>query len=265
MRYARLWTTIGAAACAPLSIAPAAAQDVEEEPRRTRVGIGVQLVPSYPGSDEVSIRPLFDLARTRGDRPYEFEAPDEGIGFPVIRSGGFAFGPAFGFEGKREAEDAGAALPEVDFTFEVGGFVQYSFSDNVRARIEVRQGIGGHEGLIGTAGVDYVARGGNDWQFSIGPRVTFADDNYQDAYFSVSPQAAITSGLPAYAAKGGVQSAGAVIGFIQQLSPRWGVYSYAKYDRLVGNAADSPIVRQYGSRDQLSGGLAITYTFGRMN
>ena len=31
------------------------------------------------------------------------------------------------------------------------------------------------------------------------------------------------------------------------------------YDRLIRDAADSPIVRQLGSRDQFSGGIALTY------
>jgi outer membrane protein len=59
-----------------------------------------------------------------------------------------------------------------------------------------------------------------------------------------------------------VQAVGVTAGYLRQLTPRWGIYSYAKYDRLVGDAADSPIVRQFGSRDQFSGGLALTYTFG---
>ena len=52
-----------------------------------------------------------------------------------------------------------------------------------------------------------------------------------------------------------------VIGYIQQLSERWGIYTYAEYDRLVDDAANSPVVTTYGSRDQYSGGIALTYTF----
>jgi molecular chaperone DnaK (HSP70) len=32
-------------------------------------------------------------------------------------------------------------------------------------------------------------------------------------------------------------------------------------ERLVGDAAKSPIVRQFGSRDQLSAGIGLSYTF----
>jgi MipA family protein len=244
------------------SAAPAVAEEAKE-PRRTRVGAGVQAVPSYPGSDAFSLRPLVDVSRTRGTKDYAFEAPDESFGFPVIRSGGFAVGPALGFEGSRSAKDVGAALPKVGFTVEAGAFVQYAFSESFRVRGELRQGIGGHKGLVGTVGGDYVARNGNDWLLSLGPRLTFADRKYHQAYFSVRPEDALPSGLPAYAAASGLSAIGAAAGYIKQLTPRWGIYSYAKYDRLVGDPADSPIVRSYGSSNQFSGGLALTYTFGR--
>jgi outer membrane scaffolding protein for murein synthesis (MipA/OmpV family) len=240
----------------------APAQD-REEPRRTRVALGPQVVPSYPGSDKVSFRPLIDVARARGDKPFEFEAPDESFGFSILQSGGFSVGPVLGFEGERKAKDVGAAVPKVDFTFEVGGFVEYQLSEPLRVRAEARRGVNGHEGWIGVVSADYVARDKDKWLFSIGPRVTFGDDRYHRAYFGVTPAAAATSGLPAFDAKGGLQAVGATAGFIRQLTPRWGIYSFARYDRLVDDAGRSPIVRGFGSRNQLSGGLALTYTFGR--
>lgn len=233
-----------------------------DEPRRTRIAIGPQLVPSYPGSDEFSLRPLIDVSRAPAGEPFAFEAPDESFGFSVVKSGGFAFGPSLGFEGKRDSEDIGAQLPETGFSFEVGAFVQQEFGDNMRVRAEARQGVSGHEGFISVLSADYVAREGLSQEFSIGPRLTITDDRYQDAYFSVRPEDAAAAGLPAFDASGGLQAVGAAAAYIRQLSPRWGVYSFVKYDRLVGDPADSPIVAGYGSRDQFSGGIAITYTFG---
>jgi outer membrane protein len=258
-----LSASCGAAALLVLAGAmPAHAQDDDEGPRRTRIGAGVQVVPKYPGADGLSIRPLLDLSRTRGDRPFEFEAPDESAGFPLIRAKGFAFGPAVGFEGQRRGRDVGTDLPKVGFTVEPGAFVQYSFADSFRLRAEVRHGVGGHKGLISNVSADYVARNGDDWLFSIGPRMTITNDRYNRAYFSVLPEDAADAGLPAYRAKGGVQALGAAAGFSTQFSRQWGIFAYGKYDRLVGDAADSPIVREYGSRDQFSAGAALTYTFG---
>jgi len=263
-RRVHAWRTAPLAVVALAAIGtPAAAQEDRDEPRRTRVGLGAQLVPSYPGADRFSIRPLVDVARARGDEVFEFEAPDESFDLAIVHGGGFAFGPALGFEGNRSAKDVGAALPKVGFTFEAGGFVQYAFSENARLRAEVRKGIGGHKGLIANISADLVARQGDEWLVSIGPRVTLADKDYHRAYYSVTPASSATSGLPVYSAGGGVQAVGLTAGFIKQFSPRWGIYGYAKYDRLVGDAAGSPIVRTYGSADQFSGGLSLTYTFGR--
>lgn len=40
----------------------------------------------------------------------------------------------------------------------------------------------------------------------------------------------------------------------------FGLYGYAGYDRLTGEAKDSPIVAA-GKKDQFSAGLALTYRF----
>lgn len=238
------------------------ATEADGPSRRTRVALGPQLVPSYPGSDGVSLRPLIDVARAPAGEPFEFEAADESFGFPLVRSGGFSFGPSLGIEGKRDAGDIGAQLPETGFSFEIGAFAQQVFGDSFRLRAEGRQGVSGHEGFISQFSADYFLRDGLVQEFSFGPRVTITDGRYQDAYFSVSPADAVAAELPAYDAAGGVQAVGVAAAFIRQFTPRWGIYSYVKYDRLVGDPADSPIVTGYGSRNQFSGGLALTYTFG---
>jgi outer membrane protein len=203
----------------------------------------------------------FDIAR--GDDPFKFEAPDDGFGIEIINSNGFAFGPVANFEDARKAEDVGTALPEVEFSAELGAVLKYELGDRWRVRGEIRKGLTGHKGWVGTLGADMILRDADRWLFSIGPRVTWSDDRYQDAWFSVAPADAAPSGLPAYDADGGIQAYGATASALTQFSTRWGLSAYAKYDRLTGDAADSPIVLTYGSRDQFSGGLALTYTFGR--
>lgn len=259
-------TNLVAAACTFIlaSSFPISSADAQEArgDRRIRIGLGPQLVPSYPGSDGFSLRPLVDVSVGRGDDVFPFEAADESFGFSVINEGGFGIGPALGLEGSRTAGDVGAPLDKVSTTFEAGAFIQYAFGPGFRLRAEARRGVGGHDGWIGNVGADFVTRRGDDYLFSIGPRVTLADRRYHRAYFGVTPAESARTGLAAYAPGGGVQAVGATAGFLAQLNKRWGIYSYAKYDRIVGDAGRSPVVRTYGSRDQLSGGVALTYTFG---
>jgi outer membrane protein len=257
--------SLAAGALAIAFAASATAQETTEqpeEPRRYRVSAGLQLTPRHPGADDFQPSPMVNLDIARGDDPYKFEAPDDGFGIEIIEANGFSFGPIANFEDARTAEDVGTDLPKVDFSLELGGVVKYELGDRFRIRAELRKGVTGHKGWVGTAGADLIFRDADRWLFSVGPRVTWSDNRYQDAWFSVAPEDSAPSGLPAYDAGGGIQAYGATASAITQFSQRWGLSAYAKYDRLTGDAADSPIVLVHGSRDQFSGGLALTYTFG---
>lgn len=233
----------------------------QREPRRYRVALGVQLVPSFAGADRTSLKPFWDFNSARGDDPFPFEAPDESSGFTIVETGGIEFGAALNFENGRNYRVPG--IGKVGNSFEVGGFAQTMIRPDLRARIELRRGLGGHEAWVGVASVDYVARKGDSRLFSIGPRVTLADARYQRSYFGVSAAEAAATGLPAYRPDAGIHAVGANIGYLHQLSDRWTLHSYARYDRLTGDAADSPLVRAHGSRDQFSTGIGIGYTFRR--
>lgn len=242
---------------------PVAAQEgADASAKRTRLILGPQLAPSWPGADRFSLGPYVDLSRAPEGEAFAFEAPDESFGSPLVHSGNLSFGPAFGFIGKRTAGKLGAPLPKVGMTVEAGGFAQISLTPAMRVRVEGRKALSGHKGWVGEVSADYVVRDGDDWLFSVGPRVTLGDAKFHRAYFGVDPAAAAASGLPAYRPGGGVQSVGATAGYLRQLNSHWGLAVYGRYDRLVGDAARSPVTREFGSRNQPSVGVALSYTFG---
>lgn len=264
-RRARLRPKISSAfALAVLALIPipAEAQDDDEGAREIRVTLGPRLIPSFPGAREVRLRPYVDLSRRRGDQSFPFRAPDENPSKAIYNRGGLAFGPALGFVGNRSRGDVGG-LDKVGFTIEAGAFVRYWLSSDFRLSAEARQGINGHGALIGLIGVDYVLRDRDKWLLSFGPRLTVASGRFARTYFGVTPREAAATGVPAYSPDAGPTAAGAVVGLRRQLSRRWGVLAYAKYDRLLGDAASSPVVDRFGSRNQWSGGLAASYVFGR--
>ncbi|WP_212611443.1 MipA/OmpV family protein [Sphingomonas gellani] len=242
---------------------PALAQDAKDAPRRYRVALGPQVLPSYPGADGSRLRPLMDLDRARGDTPFPFEAPDESFGPGLLRTNGFEFGPAVGLDGRRTRGDTDDRLPRIRSAVEIGGFVNYQVAPAFRLRTEVRRGVRGHHGWISTIGADYVTRDADRWLFSLGPRVTLSDGRYNRTYFGISPADAVAAGLPAYRPGAGLQALGGTAGLIRQFTPHWGIYAYAKYDRLVDDVGRSPVLAAFGSRNQISGGAALTYTFGK--
>lgn len=252
---------LSAVALLALVATPALAQE-QKEPRRYRVGLGAQVTPSYPGADEVRVGPFVNVDLARGDTPFAFEAMDESFAIPVVNVEGISFGPAASIQGSRRNSDVGIPIGKVKTTFEVGGFVQTYVTPGFRLRAELRRGLGGHDGFIGEVSADVIARDGDNYVFSIGPRATLTNARYQRAYFGVTPAQSFATGLPLYRPEGGLQSIGGAAGISYQFSRSWGVMAYGRYDRLVDDAADSPIVRGFGSRDQFSGGLGLTYTWG---
>jgi outer membrane protein len=251
MKHVLLTITALCVAAAPLS-----AKDY-----RVRVGLGAQVRPEWRGSDDYEVGPLWDIDVARGSNPFKFEAEDDPFGISLISKNGFSFGPAANIEWKRKESDVGAPLGNVKTTFEAGGFVQYYPSKSIRLRADLRKGLGGHGGLVGSVGADWIARDGDRYVFSIGPRVLFSDRKYERAYFGVTPEAALASGLPAYRPDSGIHAVAAESNLSYQFNNRFGMFGYARYERLVGDAGRSPIIREFGSRNQWSAGAGLSYTF----
>jgi outer membrane protein len=257
----KLAAATGAATLSFLITAPASAQD-SGGGHTVTVGLGAQAFSKYPGSDSYSIYPMPIFGFRREGAPMPFAAQDEGIGIGFLgQDSRFNLGPSVALRSKREEDDVGAPVGNVGLTVEAGGFVELYPVRNFRLRGELRQGIGGHRGLVGDLGADFIIRDADTYILSFGPRARWGDSDFTRAYFGVSPAAAAASGLPAFAPRSGFYAIGAMAGFTYKLGRNWGMRSYLGYDRLVRDAGDSPIVRAFGSRAQFSGGAGLFFEF----
>lgn len=251
------------AGCGALLLAaPASAQETGgRKDLRIRAGIGPQLQPSYPGASDYDVAPLFDFVTATGDEQFQVEAPDDRFGFDLFTIGRLTVGPAASIQGSRRNSEVGAPVGKVDTTVEVGGFVEYVMSDSFRLRAEAVRGVNGHNGLVGSVGVDKIWRDGDRYSITLGPRLMFSNNRYQRAYFGVTPTVATATGLRAYRPDGGIHAVALTSGMFTMLNDRWGLFGYARAERLIGDAEDSPIVRTYGDRSQFAGGLGLSYVF----
>ncbi|WP_114227414.1 MULTISPECIES: MipA/OmpV family protein [Sphingomonas] len=258
---AALFALVPTVAAAQETAPPETATTAPSNDLRVRVGGGVQTRPSFIGSDNNDIVPLFRLSIARGDHEFHFSAPDDGLSLPLFTSGGFSIGPIGYLQSRRRNSDAGVAIGEVKRSVEVGGFVDYVLDDSIRLRAELRQGVTGHKALVGQVGADKIWRDGDKYVFSIGPRVMFGSGKFDRTYFGVSPAASLATGLPAYTPGSGVYAVALASGLNVDLGHRFGLFGFGRYERLVGDAAKSPFIRTYGSRNQFSAGAGLTYTF----
>jgi outer membrane protein len=251
---------LAAALCAACPL-PAWAQESDKPDLRVRVGLGGQVRPTYVGAKDRELGPLFDVDIARGDEPFRIEAPDDSFGFSLLRTKGVTLGPAARIATRRRDADVGAAVGAVKTTLELGGYAELLASEGLRFRGELLKGLNGHEGVVGSVGADTIWRDGDRYAVTLGPRLLFSDARYQRAYFGVSPAAALASGLPPYRPGGGLHGVALAGGASTQFDAGWGLFGYARAERLVGDAAKSPIVRSLGSRNQLSAGLGLSYVF----
>lgn len=216
-----------------------------------RLGGGGQLQPRYEGSSDyiVSPRPIIRLDRLTFPNGFQIGG-DDGRGFSI--------GPSFNFRGERDAADTPelAPLNDIDWALEVGLEAAYE-TDLFRVHANVRRGFNGHEGWVGEAGADLIARPVDGLRLYAGPRVSYADDTYMETYFSVP---AGTAGISEFDASGGFKSYGVEVGARYDFNANWSVEGEATYNRLTGDAGDSPVTA-IGSRDQYTVGIGLVRKF----
>lgn len=219
------------------------------------LGMGAAYGPAYEGASEDRFTPwpivtlhylwLPGIGEVKGNR-----------------RDGFSFGPDFRYVRKREAADYDAlrGMNDVDGAFEAGGKFAYTFG-MFRAHASLRRGFGGHEGFVGEAGLDVTFYPTAVTEVSFGPRMSYADGEYMRTYLGVTPAESITSGLAAYDPGGGIKGVGAELNARYNFTPQWAVLGSVAYERLVGDAADSPIAKA-GDIDQITAKLGLSYRFG---
>ncbi len=236
------------------------------------IGAEGRIIPAFPGASDKklgwSALPLFSI-RKQGTPP-DYFGPRDSFGVNLINTPVFQFGPALQFINRRKASDYAElnGLADVDYAAQIGAFVNIWPVPWLRLRGEVRQGVGGETGVTGDVFLDAVVPVGQ-WTISAGPRLTLQTAAATSPYFSITAaQAAAANtlqpGLPAltaYNAGGGLYSYGAGTQVQYTFSPEWSAHAFVEYERLTGSAADSPLVTQRGSPDQLTYGLGATYSF----
>jgi outer membrane protein len=205
--------------------------------------------------------PIFSINRAGAtDR---FLSPRDGASFALFDYGGFRAGPVGKLKPARTAANYSElnGLGDVKLAVELGGFAEYFPVDWFRARVEVRRGFGGHEGVVADFSADAIVPVVERFTLSGGPRFTLESSNATAPYFSVTAAQALASGLPVFNAQGGAHSVGAGTQLRYQVTPQWEAHSFVEYGRLLGDAAASPLVTLRGSPNQVSAGLGASYSF----
>ncbi|WP_152415457.1 MipA/OmpV family protein [Caenispirillum salinarum] len=273
-----LLTLSAAALVAGAGAVPARAQDGDGESERpaesgpdlnARVVLGGVWAPDYLGSDDHEFQPYPEADVSYGE--YYAKLRGSRLRLNVVDDPNWHAGPFIAWTPDRNdvEDDRVERLPGIDPALEVGGFVEYEHSVKPadpryaeRVRLMVRQDVtDAHGGWLASLRGTIQRPLFRPTIAALSAGVTYASDDYMDTYFGVSPTGAAQSGLAAYEADGGVRDVNVSLAVNQFLSRTWSVGGRVTYMRLLGDAADSPVVEEAGSADQLIVMLGVGYRF----
>ena len=249
------------------------ADEIQKE-WKISAGAGLIVAPAFTGAKTYSLLAVPDIRITYTD--IFFANVRDGVGYAVIHSDGWRVGPVVTYTFSRSEKGGGSpfrvaggsstalqGMGDVPGTVSLGGFAEYALKP-YKVTLRLHKGVTGHEGVVGEAGVSYggtLTRNGPPLIYSVGPHVKFGDQNYTNAYWGVTPEQSLRSGLAQYHADGGITAYGvnafAMIPWTKAVS----FSVIAGFDRLALPVANSPLVRVRGSENQALGGLFLSYGF----
>jgi outer membrane protein len=233
------------------------------------IGAGVSVTPDYEGGEDYEASPVL-LGRYNFSRG-RYIALERGadaarsarLALNLVSHSSWGMGPTLGVRYRRDNVDNSQVdkMDDIDWATEAGGFVSYQ-SGSLFATLGLSFDISDtYDGYIGdlTGGFkqEVTSRLGIIYSMS----VAYVDDNYMDEYFGVDDSDSVRSGLPFYKADAGIKDFGLGISVDYSFTSVWGLISWFNYYRLTGDAEDSPIVDNEGSKNQLKAGLVLTYSF----
>jgi outer membrane protein len=227
------------------------------------VGASGISAPDFEGASSRSfkIAPIVSMGKVGPEA--RFVSRNDNISFSLYDSSAIRAGVTGKFIWGRDSSDHvdTAGMRDVKLGGEAGAFVEAYPTDWMRVRAEVRRGIRSHDGVVADVAADAFVDVTDTIRVSAGPRASFASKGYMNAWYGVNAAESAASGLAQYDPSGGLKSIGVGGAVTWKTTDRLTTSAFGEYSRLQGAAADSSLVRQRGSRDQLMFGVSATYKF----
>jgi outer membrane protein len=230
-----------------------------QRPNETAVRAGLITLnaPRYQGADEqkVSIVPGIFFQASNG----LFADPINGVGYVFEPAGKLIYGVRANIETGRSLEDTLPGFEKIKLRLNPGVFANYTVNDQLTLKSALRTGLGdaGDGGLL-NLGATYKLYNANFVSVNLNASVKFGSNSYLQSYFGVTPAQSAASGLAAYQPASGLAMAqvGLTGGF--PISREIYIFSSVSVQRLMGDAANSPIVKK---KTQPAAFIGAVYSF----
>ncbi|MCI4646389.1 MAG: MipA/OmpV family protein [Hyphomonadaceae bacterium] len=209
-------------------------------------GPAVMVDPKYPGSDAFDVLPLpFLRASWRGI----VDLGPDAIRLNAPTEGRFKGALVLGISRGRDEDESDelTGLGDIDMAAQAGLDLsvtllqQQSWQASLGA--ELRQDLGGTDGLTVEIGPSIAWRVSPRFGLEVSAGAAWADDKHMEGYFGITPDQSAATTFAVYQPESGLRSADLTVGTQWQYGKNWSLITNARLEYLVGDAADSPLVK----------------------
>ena len=223
-------------------------------------GAAVVAGAAYQGSDKrrTMLLPLLDYQWANG----WFAGTSNGVGYNFSTAKATDYGVRITADlGRPQSRsDRLRGMGDVDARAEFGTFFNTALTQQFSLTSSLRYGAGNGKGLVLDLGAAYAIPLAAQWRLGVGVGASLVNASYMQSYFGVtSAQAsASASQYRVYKPEGGLRNMRVNAAATYLVSPRASVTVGVSANTLLGDAADSPLVRK---KSIVSGLLAASYAF----
>lgn len=229
------------------------------------IGMGMNVIPEYEGSGGSKTRVMPAINLYYGDLLFltRMTAGANLLHYQTVQGVSITAGPLLALRSGRnqDANDALKGLGDIGWSLDTGGFVRFR-KQNWQASVDIRQNL---SDTAQGATVNFSTGMGlplsTNLRLRPGLEATWASSGYMKTFFGIDALQSAQSGLARYEAGSGFKHAGASLMADYSINHEWAGFASLRYKRLLGDASNSPIVANLGSKDQLSAGIGIKYSF----
>lgn len=186
----------------------------------------------------------------------------EDVRLRLVRGQGFEMGVLGGWRMGRDSSDSAklAGFADIDGGLVLGAFAGYRMGATFLSASYHHQVTGDDTGGVVKLLAEHTVRINRGTKLVASVGTNIATEDYMRANFGVT--AAQAGLLPVYTPGAGFKDVFVGATASIDLDPRWTLFVMGRYSRLVGDAADSPII-DTANQFYAGAGLSYKFTFGR--
>ena len=262
---ARFGLSVGVALCVLAGSVPAEAHGPSDplglHANQWQVGGFVYISPTYEGGKSYDVigLPFIAPAGLGEGGALQIKGIDD-VRLRLFQTGAFEFGPLAGYRFSRDEDDAARlnGMGDIDGGLVAGAFATYRAGPFATSLSYHHQATGDETGGLIRFGLEHFHRLSPRMKVTTSLGTNYATEDYMAAFFGVTGAQSVASGLDAYDASAGFKDVYAGVTASIDLSDRWSLLLMGRYARLIGDAADSPVIE---TENQLYGGVGLSYKF----